>query len=65
MEEVNVKSLNSRFEMLDAKQVAQILNVKRSSAYIIIRKLNAELEKQGKIILRGKISRAYFESKLY
>lgn len=54
-----------RFEMLSAAQVAQILNVKRTRAYAIVRTLNEELEKQGKIIIRGKISRAYFESKFY
>lgn len=48
-----------------AKDIAEILNVSESSAYRIIKKLNAELEGMGKITLSGKISKRYFEEKVY
>ncbi|MCI9009523.1 MAG: transcriptional regulator [Lachnospiraceae bacterium] len=41
------------------------LEVSESKAYGIIKKLNQELEAQGYITVRGKISRVYFEEKLY
>lgn len=52
-------------KFLTAKDVASILQVSESSAYRIIRKLNEELSKQGKIVIPGKISRRYFEEKVY
>lgn len=59
----NYKDL--RFEMLTSDDVSKMLGVKRSTAYSLIRKLNSELQAQGKIVIRGKISRLYFESKFY
>lgn len=53
----------SRF--LNAKQVAEIMQTSQSSAYRIIKKLNEELENQGKIVMSGKISKRYFEEKVY
>lgn len=50
---------------LTATDVAIILGISSASAYRIIKKLNEELKKQGKIILPGKISRKYFEEKTY
>ena len=52
-------------KFLTAKDVASILQISQSSAYRIIKLLNEELEKQGKIIIPGKISRRYFEEKTY
>lgn len=48
-----------------AQDIAQIMDVSESSAYRIIKKLNAELEDQGKIVIPGKISKRYFEEKVY
>lgn len=53
----------SRF--LNAKQVSEIMQTSQSSAYRIIKKLNEELENQGKIVMSGKISKRYFEEKVY
>lgn len=51
-------------KFLHAEEVAVILCVSESTAYRIIRKLNEELAKQGKIVISGKISRRYFEEKV-
>lgn len=50
--------------MLTADDVAELLDVKRSRAYSIIRQLNAELKAQGKLVLRGRVNRQYFLNKL-
>lgn len=45
--------------------VMEILDVKETKAYEIIRELNKELEKKGKITVAGRVSKKYFEEKLY
>ncbi|WP_440337966.1 DNA-binding protein [Megasphaera sp.] len=50
--------------MLTAADVAQLLDVKQSRAYSIIRKMNAELKAQDKLVLRGRVNRQYFFSKI-
>ena len=50
---------------LNAKDVAEIMDVSVSMAYKIIKKLNAELKEKGCITVSGKISRKYFEEKVY
>ncbi|WP_461812604.1 DNA-binding protein [Faecalimonas sp.] len=50
---------------ISAKEVAQDLQVSDSYAYRLIRKLNEELERQGYVIVKGKISRKYFEERVY
>jgi len=52
-------------KFLTATDVAEILNVSRSTAYRIIRKLNDELNKAGKITVAGKISARYFYENTY
>ena len=47
-------------KFLTASDVAEILNVSRSTAYRIIRRLNDELDKAGKITVAGKVSARYF-----
>ena len=42
-----------------------IVRMSGSKAYEIIRKLNAELDKMGKITLSGKVPRAFYEFKTY
>jgi transcriptional antiterminator len=61
MEEI--QSTEPKF--LKAADVARILQVSETTAYRIIKKLNDELKQQGKIIVAGKISRKYFEEKVY
>lgn len=52
-------------QFLTAADVAKILRTSEATAYRIIKNLNEELKKKGKIILPGKISRRYFEEKIY
>ena len=46
------------------KDVMDICGLGRNKAYDVIRKLNAELSEQGFITVKGKVNRAYFDSKL-
>lgn len=48
-----------------AKEVATILGISSSTAYRIIKTLNQELQSKGYIIIRGKISKKYFDEKFY
>ena len=50
---------------LKAKDIALIIGSSESSAYRLIKELNNELKKNGKIIIPGKISKRYFEEKMY
>lgn len=50
---------------LNANDVATIMDISVPMAYKIIRRLNNELIAQGFITIAGRISRAYFESKVY
>ena len=54
-----------RKKFLTATEVAEILDVSRSTAYRIIHKLNAQLEKTGKITVPGKVSAKYFYENTY
>lgn len=56
-------SIESKF--MTAEDVASTLSISKSMAYKIIQQLNGELNKQGKITIHGKISRRYFEEKVY
>ena len=54
---------NKRF--LNVNDVASYLDISVPHAYKIIRKLNDELEASGFITIAGKVSRAYFEKKVF
>lgn len=45
--------------LIGAKEVSKILGVKMATAYKVIRTLNAQLESQGKITVRGKVNKRY------
>lgn len=51
--------------MMNAQEVAAALSVSVAMAYKVIRQLNAELKEQGKITVRGKVNRRYFQEKTY
>ena len=55
----------ARKKFLTATEVAEILDVSRSTAYRIIHRLNAELEKASKITVAGKVSAKYFYENTY
>lgn len=46
-------------------EVMESLNVSRTHAYKIIRLLNKELQDQGFVTISGRVSRKYFEERLY
>lgn len=50
---------------LTAKDVSIIIRSSEATAYRLIKQMNAELKKRGKIIIPGKISKRYFEEKVY
>lgn len=55
--------MENRF--IGVQEVAEYLGVSESKAYKIIQMLNSELRAQGYITIAGRISRAYFERKVY
>ncbi len=46
-------------------EVAEALDVSKSYAYKIMQQLNKELQAQGKIVMSGRLSRRYFEERMY
>ena len=48
-----------------ADEVSAELGVSQAYAYKLIRKLNNDLEKRGFITINGRVSRQYFNEKLY
>lgn len=54
---------NKRF--LDVNDVASYMDISISKAYKIIRAMNKELAARGFITVAGKISKVYFEEKIY
>ena len=52
-------------QFMDVEDIKEALGVSASMAYQMIRELNAELKKKGFLTVRGKISRKYFEEKVY
>lgn len=58
---------HQRKSFLTVEDVMGILGVSQSRAYKVIRDLNAELKKErpGTIIIRGRVSRRFFNEKFY
>ena len=52
-------------QILNVRDVMAALEVSESKAYGIIKQLSSELSAKGYIVIPGKVSRAYFEEKLY
>ena len=46
-------------------EVATVLGVSKSYAYKIVREMNNELKQRGFITIAGRVSKQYFEEKLY
>lgn len=51
--------------LMSATEVAEQLGTSKAYAYKVIRKLNAELAKEGRLVVQGKVSRAYFEARFF
>jgi ribosomal protein S25 len=50
---------------LNATDVAKRMEISVPMAYKIIRRLNDELKEKGYLTVAGKVSRVFFEEKLY
>lgn len=50
---------------LNANDVSEYMGISIPMAYKIIRKLNDELSQMGYLVISGKVSRLYFEQKIY
>lgn len=51
--------------MLTADEVAERLGVCRTSAYGVIRELNAEMRERGCRTIAGRVSNAFFEERFF
>ena len=52
-------------KFLNASDIIEIMQVSRSTAYRIMKTLNDELNKQGKITVPGKVSAKCFFERVY
>ena len=50
---------------INANEISKELQISRSSAYKIIRKLNHELEEKGYLVVNGKVLKRYFVLRYY
>lgn len=50
---------------ITANELSEMLGVSAGHAYKIIRRLNQELEKEGYIVIAGKVPKRYFEKRWY
>lgn len=51
--------------MMNAEEVAKMLEISKAHAYKIIRQFNEELEQQGYLTVAGKVPRTFLEKKFY
>lgn len=51
--------------LINAREISEVLGTSKSHAYKVIQQLNEELKNQGYIVIAGKVSRIYFEEKIY
>lgn len=49
----------------DVFDVCKLMGVGRTTAYRLMKKLNAELEEKGYITIAGRISKQYFHERTY
>lgn len=52
-------------QILNVRDVMQLLEVSESKSYDIIRTLNRELSAKGYLTIPGKVSKKFFEEKVY
>lgn len=52
-------------QFLNANEVAEDLDVSRSTAYRVIKRLNNELNGRGFLTVAGKVSKKYFAERVY
>lgn len=52
-------------QVYTANELAEVLGVSVSKAYVYIRQMNEELEKQGFLVVRGKVPVAYVQERFF
>lgn len=57
--------ITKQHEYYRVDDVMNMLEVKETKAYQIIRKLNNELKEKGKIVVAGRVSKKYFDERMY
>lgn len=50
---------------MTADDIVEVTGMSIAYAYKLIKQLNGELEKKGYITIKGRVSRDYFEERLY
>lgn len=55
----------TEIQFYTVNDVMQMLGVKQTKAYEIIRRMNDELEEMGKLTITGKVNKKYFDEKIY
>ena len=58
------KGSMSEKSFMTVDEVAAELRVSKSKAYEVVRELNAEMEKQGYLTIRGRVNAAFFHKKV-
>ena len=56
---------NMKTVFIKAAEIASELGVSKPYAYKLIQKMNIELKNKGYITISGRVSRQYYEEKLY
>lgn len=52
-------------KFITVTEIAEQLEVSKSFAYKLVKKLNDELKEQGYLVVTGKVSRLFFEERFY
>ena len=55
----------SKTLFISADEVARELQISKRQAYRIIHDMNAELAKDGYIVIKGRVNRQYFSERIY
>ena len=50
---------------ITANELIDMLGISRAKAYNRIKEMNSELKREGYIVIKGKVPRAYFEKRWY
>jgi len=65
MEKGETKMRKENKIYITAVELSEMLGVSSGHAYKIIRRLNQELEKEGFIVISGKVSKSFFEKRWF
>lgn len=52
-------------KMIGVKEVQELLGVKQTKAYAMIKQLNEELQAKGYLVVRGRVPEAYLKERFY